>query len=50
MGLADAPAESGVTYRDRESVLLPDGSALAVSDAIARLSWQPMLCPTMPHA
>lgn len=43
------PADSGVTYRDREAVLLPDGSALAVTDAMARLAWQPMLCPTMPH-
>jgi hypothetical protein len=38
-----------VTYRDRESVLLPDGSRLAMREAIGRLEWQPMLCPTMPH-
>lgn len=44
------PASGGVTYRDRDSVILPDGSDLAMTDAIARLSWQPMLCPTMPHS
>lgn len=43
-------ADGGVTYRDRHSALLPDGSILALTDAIARLAWQPMLCPTMPHA
>ena len=37
-------------YRHRESVLLPDSSALAVTDAIAQLAWQSMLCATMPHA
>lgn len=39
-----------IAYRDRDSVLLPDGSALGMTDAIARLAWQPMLCPTMPHS
>jgi len=44
------PSDGRVTYRDRRSVLLPDGSVLALTDAIARLEWQPMLCPTMPHS
>jgi hypothetical protein len=39
-----------VAYRDPESVLLADGSVLRIADAIDRLDWQPMLCPTMPHA
>jgi hypothetical protein len=40
---------SDVAYRDARSVVMADGSVLAMSDAIDRLSWQPMLCPTMPH-
>lgn len=45
-----ATAAERVTYRGRDSVLLPDGSALRIADAIDRLEWQAMLCPTMPHA
>jgi hypothetical protein len=44
-----SPTGAGAVYRDRESVLLADGSVLRLTDAIDRLSWQPMLCPTMPH-
>jgi hypothetical protein len=47
---ATGETADAVAYRDRDSVLLPDGSALAMTDAIGRLNWQPMLCPTMPHA
>lgn len=46
------PANSksaAAAYHDRETVRLPDGELLRVADAIARLPWTPMLCPTMPH-
>jgi hypothetical protein len=46
----DTRADAAVSFRDRDSVLLVDGAVLAVTDAIARLRWQPMLCPTMPHS
>ncbi len=45
----ETTSDTDVAYHDRGSVLLADGSVLGVSDAIAGLPWQPMLCPTMPH-
>jgi hypothetical protein len=45
----NVPTNRGVAYRDPGSVQLPDGSTLSMTDAIDRLQWQPMLCPTMPH-
>ena len=38
VALVGESADIGVTYRDPDSVPLPDGSALAVADAIARLA------------
>jgi hypothetical protein len=40
VALVGESADIGVTYRDPDSVPLPDGSALAVADAIARLAYQ----------
>jgi hypothetical protein len=50
MPVRTGTAATGVVYCDRNSVLLSDGSVLRIADAIDRLEWQPMLCPTMPHA
>jgi hypothetical protein len=47
---ATGETADAVAYRDRDSVLLADGSVQPIADAIDRLEWQPMLCPTMPHA
>jgi hypothetical protein len=37
------------TYHDRRTVRLADNRLLPLTEAIDRLPWVPMLCPTMPH-